>query len=106
MSILHISCNFFSVESNFQSTIFVICKLLLLPNTTHGYLIPLVCDDLPVLSQLHGMFMKSFPNAMRSNNKCLHLCAVLVLKGSCSAARNNVNFISHSLILCRQLTTV
>ena len=35
--------------------------------------------------------------AIHSNNECLHLCAMLALNGSCSAASNNVNFISHSL---------
>ena len=71
--------------------------LLNLPVRTHSMYIPLIIEDLPVEYQLYKRFLKFVQNLVKSENKCLFLCAKLMLNGSSSAASNNVNLICDKL---------
>ena len=53
---------------------------------THLELIPIVCDDLPVLSQLHGRFMKYVLTAIHSNYEYIHLYAMPLMAAALQTA--------------------
>lgn len=72
-------------------------KLLCLPYKTHCKLIPIICDDLPLISQLHQRFLKFISNIFRSSNMCLQYCALSALHGSGSATSKNLVYMSHYL---------
>ena len=71
--------------------------LLNLPVRTHSRYIPLIIEDLPVEYQLYKRFLKFVHNLIKSENKCISLCARLMFNGSSSAASNNVNLICDKL---------
>jgi hypothetical protein len=70
-------------------------RVFKLPRTTHCVLLPLVCDDINVNSQLHSRFLNFFHSCVSSNNQCVQLCAKQALYGSRSAVCNSLNYICH-----------
>ena len=72
-----------------------------LPSTTHCNLLDLICQDIPVIMQLHKRFMKFFCSLINSENVYLNTCAKLALNGSCSKLCNSITHICHKYHLNR-----
>jgi hypothetical protein len=65
-----------------------------LPYRTHCALLNLICDDLPVETQLHIRFLKFIHGVLSSDNECVNMCGQTSLNGSASDASNtSINFI-------------
>ena len=64
-----------------------------LPPRTHCALLNLICDDLPVETQLHIRFLKFIHGVLSSDNECVKMCGQTALNGSASDASNSINFI-------------
>ena len=75
--------------------------LLKLPNRTHSYLLPLICDDIPINVQLSVRFVKFFKSLYSSSNHITVLCAKLALLGSRSSVSNNLTYVSELYNVCR-----
>ena len=68
-------------------------RLLGIPYRTHNALLYLICNDDPVEWQLHSRFLKFIQSCLRSENKCLQLCATLSMHGSGSNMCKSINYI-------------
>jgi hypothetical protein len=68
-----------------------------LPRTTHCDLLPAIFCDAPVHIQLYCRFIKFLHKAQFSNNNVVRLAADLAIRGSGSAASNNISLLSHVL---------
>lgn len=70
-------------------------RILNVPNTTHCVLLPLICDDVTIDTQLHKRFLTFFRNCSASDNECIRLCASLALHGSRSTVCRSLNYVCH-----------
>ena len=68
-------------------------RLLNVPNRTHSVLLPLLCQDICVETQLHKRFIKFFHNVLNSNNECVRMCSWLTVHGSTSSVSQSLNYI-------------
>ncbi len=64
--------------------------ILAIPYRTHGNLLHLLCDDIPVRDQLYKRFVRFFNSLTVSNNHVTRMCASLAINGSNSWVGNNV----------------
>jgi hypothetical protein len=70
-------------------------RLLFLDPRTHNYILPLICKDIPVETQLHKRFVKFFICAYKSQNVYTSMCARLAIKGSHSDVSKSLTYICH-----------
>ena len=68
-------------------------KLLGVPNMTHGYLLPLIMECLPIETQVLTRFVKFFYTCYSSYNPCLRLLSNIALNGSRSFMSRTCNHI-------------
>ena len=69
-------------------------RLLGIPNTTHCSLLPYICDDIPVNTQLYIRCVKFIRSLHLSPNPVTNMCYKLALHGSRSNTCKNINHIS------------
>ena len=69
-------------------------SLFRLPSRTHSRLLPYVCDDHSVETQLARRFVKFYKAISCSSNAVVGACARLVLAGSGSAVSNSLSLIT------------
>jgi hypothetical protein len=60
---------------------------------THCNLLPYICQDIPILTQLHSRFLRFFISLWHSHNAVISTCAKLCMFGSCSRVSDSLNFI-------------
>ena len=75
--------------------------ILGIPSTTHCNLLHLIVEDNSIDVKLQCRFINFLHNIVNSNNKCLALCAKLLLNGSGSVVANSWNYICYKYNLNR-----
>jgi len=66
-----------------------------IPNRTHCDLLPGICDDRGIETQLISRTVKFIRSAMQADNLPLNICIQLALSGSNSSVSNSISFISN-----------
>jgi hypothetical protein len=84
-----------SIELFFTAWRKCVRRVWSLPPRTHCHLLPMICNDISIESQMHKRFLKFVSNIISSNNNCLRIMGQMVLDGSGSATCNSVNYICH-----------
>ena len=76
-----------------------------IPHRTHNRLLPLICGDPPVETQIHRRFINFISKVVNSNNIIVKTCGNLVINGSQSSASKSLTLIAskygldkHSLV--------
>ncbi len=69
-------------------------RILGVPNTTHCNLLPYICGDNDVNSQLLSRFIKMLKTTVRSGNIVSNICVKLAINGSRSNVSNNISLIT------------
>ena len=80
-------------------------RIFSLPYNTHSSFLNLLCNDLPIDSQLHLRFLKFCHQCLISSNSCLRLCSRLAMNGSRSNLCNSLNFICHKYNITKRSLT-
>jgi hypothetical protein len=76
-------------------------RLFDLPYRTHSRLLHLICNDLPIASQLLVRFHKFILSLQNTSNSLTRLCQQLALSGSHSAVSNSMSALSSRLHISR-----
>jgi hypothetical protein len=78
-------------------------RLLGLPQMTHGYLLPILVDDVPVEMQLHKRTLKFFKKCLHAGSICTRTSAQLVLRGSRSRMGRSLTFVCYQYKIVKHL---
>ena len=76
-------------------------RLLQISNLTHNNLLNVLCDDLPVDTQLHKRFLRFAHGIFCSSNSCVNICGRVSINGSGSDFCKSLNFISYKYKICK-----
>ena len=79
-----------SVAAYFTEWRKAVRRIWALPNCAHCHLLPGVCDDLDIESQLLSRSLNLIRSSLVSKNSCLVLCARLAFRASGSAVSNTL----------------
>ena len=68
-------------------------KALNVPNRTHCYMLPIVCNTMPFNTLVHKRYVKFIMSCLNSNNKCLRNVCLNALDTNASTTASNVKLI-------------
>lgn len=73
-----------------------------IPNTTHSDLLPGICRDAPIETQLLSRVVNFVRNCAASSNELVALSCKLCMMGTSSAVSNSIVYIAHKYSLSRE----
>ena len=76
-------------------------RLFNIPYRTHCALLPLICQDIPVETQLHSRLMKFVLNNSNCEKACVQLCMSICINGIQSVVENSLNLLAFKNIFCK-----
>ena len=76
-------------------------KTIIVPDNIHSILLPIICRDVPIDSQLHKRVINIFLCLAKSNNVYNNLTLQLLTDGSKSRLSNSINYICYKYGICK-----